>query len=275
MADDPDFSTLRATYGGEVVTPETVDKSDPLYDIPKEWEDLFVLLERGTPLNVQAPGAAGRRIGGEPFEPTGPTVTGGGGKRITLADLVRDYYRADTKTLAQYQQMLWLGGFYTGKTVPAFGIADERGEAAFRKAALRAARSKKTFSEILREAAEAGAGADGNAQAKRAPLSIQVTSPQDIARMARAAAVEMLGSNDVDPEQIQRIVNRYQAVESSAQENAYNANYDGGTTVRAPELQTFVTEELRQDDPVGTTAYTAADSTMANFFGAISGPFGG
>ncbi len=275
MAGDPDFASLLQQYGGGTAAqPAAEDRDDPLYGIPKEWETVHVILDRGEPVRVQAPGAAGRRVGGEPDEPTGPTVTGGGARRISLADLLRDYYRLDGKALAEYQQALWAGGFYSGKATPAFGVADERGFSAFKAAALRAARSEKTFSEVLDEAVASGAG-DTERGRKRAPLTVQVSNPQEIARMARAAAQEILGRGDVAPEQIQAIVSRYQAQEASTQTNAYNASFAGGTFNEAPGIATFVQDELERLNPVEAEAYRGADQVMAAFGQIVGGPFGG
>lgn len=269
---DPDFRTLQEQYGGSASP--TSKKPGDAFSFPEEWETVNVLITRPEPVRMQAPGASGRRVGGDVETQLGPTYVGGGGQQISLANLLRDYWRMPSGLLGSYQQALWLGGFYSGKGTPVFGLADERGAAAFQKAALRAARSGKTLSEVLAEGVAAGAGGGGGGGPRRAPFSAQLTSPTDIARVAEAAGREVLGEAP-SAEQVKRIVQRYQAAESSAQRGAYNAAYSGGTVTQAPSLEAFALDEAEAADPLAADAYAVADEAVANFMAVIQGPFDG
>lgn len=264
----PEFQTLQGQYGGTAVATTSALDDDPVFDFPKAWETAYVLLSRGTPVTTQAPGAAGRRVGGLVEEQVGATVTGGGGERITLADLMREYYHLDSPGLASYQQALWLGGFYTGSATPLFGVADKRGFAAWEDAVRQAARSGKPFQEVLDERVAANAK-----QQEEPPSVIRLTNPTDIARVAKAAGREVLGEAPT-PEQVQSIVRRFHAAERDAQQSAATASTAGGTYNDSPRLEAFALAELERTHPVETEAYRGADQVLRDFGDIISGPFG-
>ena len=84
---------------------------------------------------------------------------------------------------------------------------------------------------------------------ERAPLTVRVSSPDEIAQVIRATARDVIGRKLSD-EETQRIVSAYQQQETAFQQQAYNMDDTGGTVVEPPSAQTVAEQQIRTTAPV-------------------------
>lgn len=91
------------------------------------------------------------------------------------------------------------------------------------------------------------AGQTGGSE--RAPLTVELSNPDDVKRLMREAAKEALGSGTVDDAKLDDIVKRWHAEQRNAQTAGYNAAETGGTVTQAPDFETFADQAAREIDP--------------------------
>lgn len=87
---------------------------------------------------------------------------------------------------------------------------------------------------------------------ERAPLTVRLTNPRDLAAVAGALSPRVIGRRATQGE-IDALVQRFHAEEAAAQRTAYGAAETGGTVTEAPTATSFLEEALRETDPQGAT----------------------
>ncbi len=93
---------------------------------------------------------------------------------------------------------------------------------------------------------------DGEEGETRAPLTIRVSNPLDIRRAADASSRAAIGRR-LRPDEIDKLVKSYQALEADEQRGAYNQAETGGTMTAAPDAAAFLTDQAERLDPAGKT----------------------
>lgn len=179
------------------------------------------------------------------------------------SQMEKDFYSLDPTERATLQKRLYAGGFY-GDIDPEkviLGIPDETSFRAYRTAVGRAASyyaagQRKTLDDVLDEAAGiweqvngpggAGAGGRGGGSGSgKQPLTVALTSPEDLRAVAQKTATSTLGRALTDQE-IGRFVSAFHSSQSSAQ----TAEYDEAAVVTAPTSPGVAAEQFaRGTDP--------------------------
>jgi hypothetical protein len=85
-------------------------------------------------------------------------------------------------------------------------------------------------------------------KAARAPLTIELSNPEDIRATLRQTA-QQLYSGDLSPEQEEAFIASYQGMQASAQRQAYGMAETGGTVVGPPNVGVLAEAELRKAHP--------------------------
>lgn len=172
-------------------------------------------------------------------------VPSGGPRTKRQSELEREFYAQDPNDLATLQKRLHAAGLYGGIDPEniVLGVPDEITFKAYQSAVLRAARyydagQHKTVDDVLDEAAgvyeevQAASGRSGSGRT-RAPLSVDLTSPEDLRAIAQRSATSLIGRALSDGE-LSRFVSSFHAAQGQAQSAAYNTGDAGGTAVAAP-----------------------------------------
>lgn len=109
------------------------------------------------------------------------------------------------------------------------------------------------------------------------PFVAQVSNPDDIKKNIRDSFREMIGSGDVDANELQALVAEFQGEQVASQRSMYDAYQDGsggvgpgGTVTAPPSIETFVEQKAQQSNPTAFSAYKYLDK-----FSAISDMLGG
>jgi hypothetical protein len=124
------------------------------------------------------PGAPGTRAPST----TQPTP----GKQASLVQVLQGFYGMDRRTLEEVQRQLYAGGFFsssyysaTNPKTPLFGSTDDDSFAAFKSAAVQAARSGKALPDVLKSAMDSvAAGGGPGAKTPTAPKPQPVIQPR-------------------------------------------------------------------------------------------------
>lgn len=221
-----DPSEVGALLGGG----EDEDEGD-IYGIPKALSTKRVAWEPMTPPTPNDIFRAGER-GSDPSELFGAP---------TAAEMIADFYSLDRDSLVELQKNLTAFGWYKGKSDPnEANLADEGFFKAWKSVVTVAARSGRSIQEVL----GSGASAAGDGKGDR-PLSIRLSNPDDIDSNVKKLAKQIVGRNISDDE-VARIREAYQSLESADQTAAYNVLETGGTIEeQTPSLETFAEDQLR------------------------------
>ena len=92
---------------------------------------------------------------------------------------------------------------------------------------------------------------------ERAPFQSVVSNPDDLRRAGGDLAQQVLGSSDVDPAAMNKIVSGFQGLEAGAQRQEYDTQESGGTVTRPPDFETYAGQELRKLNPLKADARKA------------------
>lgn len=92
-----------------------------------------------------------------------------------------------------------------------------------------------------------------------APLTIELTNPEDLKAGLHDMFRSKLGQGNIDPAKIDAMVAAYQQHEASYQRQQYANAETGGTVVAPPSLATFADEQAKQIDPTAYDAYKVLD----------------
>jgi hypothetical protein len=196
---------------------------------------------------------------------------------VLSSKLKSSFYALEPAELRDLQKRLWAGGFYKGvdpdKVI--LGVHDDYTAAAYeglidRSAQFYQAGRKFTPDDVLDQAAgvydqvnaakgrRAGLGPDGGAgDTTRAPLTVDLTSPEDLRAIAQRAAVSALGRALRDDE-LNRFVTSFQGRERQAQTQGYNIsdpNGAGGTAVSPPDPSVAAQQFAQGVAPVESGAH--------------------
>lgn len=103
-----------------------------------------------------------------------------------------------------------------------------------------------------------GSGGGGGGGARRAPLQIRLSDPDDLKAAFRQAARRSTGGVFIDPAQLDEMVSAYQEKEAAAQRQAYA----GASEVTAPpSADTFTEQQIEETDPGAIEANKFASMT--------------
>ena len=127
-----------------------------------------------------------------------------------------------------------------------------------------------TWQQMMTTLGEAGGLNGGSGGPTRAPLVTRTSNPETLRRYLRRAVVEMTGSSQSPDIDIDQMVEAYQAIERSHQENLYNAQVTGGEVVEPPSVDEFVQGELEEDFGVEIQANSIAERA-GSLLGKIAG----
>lgn len=236
-----------------------------------------------TPVNLTAPttetvlGGFGPGVGpGAPGTRAPSSVQTVPGQKATVTETLQGFYGLDQAALTNMQHRLYVAGFYPagyyGKSAksPQFGSPDDDSFAAFKSAAVQAARSGKPLPDVISTAAAAvAAGGGPGAPTRIPPAVLQPPSPVDIRAQVVASAKEKYGH--AAPESlVNHIIDEYQRATVAQQEALNTAQAVGGTVPQVPNLPAFVDQRLQQAAP-GEVAMNNAGHAAALVMQAFSG----
>lgn len=92
--------------------------------------------------------------------------------------------------------------------------------------------------------------------AGKAPLTKQVLSLDELRPAIRKGFIETLGIG-LSQDEVDHLATQYQALQSGAQQQAYNMQDAGGTVTAPPDPTTFAAARAREQDPQGAQAHDA------------------
>lgn len=189
-----------------------------------------------------------------------PSTTGGTPAQTqTLVQVLQSFYATDTPTLTSIQRQLYAGGFYpssyysaTNPKAPQFGSADDDSFAAFKSAAVQAARSGKPLTDVINQAitAASASGLGGVGTPKPKPI-VQPPSPVDIYSQIEESQKTKFGHGVISRKQIESIITDYQTLVTTQRERLQQAQIDNtaATVPQVPNLQPYVEQRLAQAAP--------------------------
>lgn len=198
----------------------------------------------------------------------------------TLTETLQQFYTLGGAALQDWQRRLYLGGYFPASyygpnpKTPQFGSADDDSYAAFKSAAVQAARSGRPLDDVI-NTAMASTAAGGGPGAKKAipPAVLQPPSPIDIRAQVVASAKDKYGHGA--PEAVvNHIIDEYQRLTVAQQQALNTAQVSGGTVPQVPNLSSFVDERLQQAAPTDVAmngALGAANLVMQAFQGGSGG----
>lgn len=163
---------------------------------------------------------------------------------------------------AYLQMAMKSAGLYTAKEKFRLGTWDSNTRNAYRKLLEFANGTGASWQEALQEYGKARVGQeelDALEEEGRAPLSVKVSNPLDIRRVADAAARGAIGRK-LRADELDRLVGAYQQLEAQEQTTAYGVSETGGTMTAAPDPQSFFTAEAEQIDPQGAAQMDALET---------------
>lgn len=142
------------------------------------------------------------------------------GEQPTADNVVKAFASADPVSLAQMQRALYLGGWYTGKYTPSYGVISPQDVSAFAHAVVTAGQSGQSVSDLLLNHAKVGmqsgivAAQQQLATAKAkvlAPQAINVPAEGDLEAQAQQAFENVLGRK-AKPKEAAAFAAAYQAM---------------------------------------------------------------
>lgn len=95
----------------------------------------------------------------------------------------------------------------------------------------------------------------------RAPLTVQLSNPEDLKKVFSQVALATTGVGKIDDADADAMVAAFQQHERSFQQRAFNAI--GGEIVAAPSVQSFAADEIDELDEGGVAAKRYADNAQA------------
>ena len=185
----------------------------------------------------------------------------------TTSQMAKELYAKDPGELRELQKRLYAAGFYGTYDVDkiVLGVPDEVTFEAYSTAVQRAgayyaAGKKKTVDDVIDESAgildqiygkggRRGGSGDGDGSQKRAPLTIGLTSPDDLRAVAQKTATGTIGRALTDSELAQFVASFHQA-QASSQTASYNADVTGGTVTDVTDPGVAAENFARQQAPV-------------------------
>jgi len=229
-----------------------------------------VAMDRGTRAPVVAEGPVRSPIGQAPSVPSNPAMAErrykSGEERTLVAGL-------SPERIAQLQRQLVNAGLLTGRVV--LGVWDDSSATAFRQVLAIANVNGYTADEALQYVATQSALPEnilGDSTDTRAPLSVQLSSPADLARIFQQTAEATMGRR-LDQADIDKLVGSYQSLEQGYQQTTYGQAETGGTLTAPPSATAFAESELEQTNPGEVGAAAIAD-TFDNFLSILGGAGG-
>lgn len=175
------------------------------------------------------------------------------------------------EAIAGLQRQLVNAGLLTGRVV--LGVWDDTSAAAFRQVLAIANVNGYNVDEALQYVATQAANPENViGAASRAPLTVSLTNPTDLARIFQQTAEATMGRR-LDTPDIEKLVNSYQQLESGYQNTAYGQQETGGTVTAPPSAGAFAESELEETNP-GEVGATEIANQFDNFLDIIGGAGG-
>ena len=140
----------------------------------------------------------------------------------------------------------------------ALGLWDETSATAMSRVLAYANKRGLLWSDALDEYAAHGDAAGVNAGPKRAAFTPRLSNPDDLRKTFKQVAFNSTGGNFLDDGAYERMVASYQDAEMKAQRAQYDAAVSGGTTVDAPNAQTFAETQLKETNAADVQANSFA-----------------
>lgn len=120
--------------------------------------------------------------------------------------------------------------------------------------------SKKAYQSVLEYANAAGVGwqealelmrgeGDVVEGPERQPLTVQLSNPDDLKKIAKGVGVKVLGRR-LNDDELAKFVAAYQAEERRAQQEAYDLAPTGGTVTAPADPSVMAEQQARKDNPV-------------------------
>lgn len=266
--DEPEFqlNTLFGVDAGVANTPVLLQRDNGYKGLRTGWGGSS---QKFTP-EVSAP-----LVGAATRDPKTGKVTG-------VQGVLNGFYGMDPDSLTNLQQQLYVGGFYSsayytksGKR-PQFGVADEDSFAAFKKAAVRAARSGATLSETISTGVDAGQKAAAEEEDPAEPLIIEQTDPATLREVALEYGKKTLGRHPSEA-QIQQYINTYRDMQASYQQRAYAMSGSGrpggtgGTLDEVPAPSDFAVTQFKSQNPLEARTHSALEAATS-FYDLLKAP---
>lgn len=208
-----------------------------------------------------------------------------------LSDVMKSFGSLRGANLAQIQQALYLGGFYTGNYTPTLGVLHNQDLDAFRESLKIASQAGGNLAQFLGEAAKAGQEQGTKTQHNYEQLThvLHTTDPNRVSQTIEAAFSDALGRGPSKEEKA-RFVASFRARETAYQQQQFSAedaarqayinrdvsgaDYSGAVSQtvgsEAPDLTADATAEARQDYPGEYGAHKIA-AVGQEFFNMIRG----
>lgn len=169
--------------------------------------------------------------------------------------------------VARLQTALDTAGLYSPKSKYRLGLWEDTSIAAYvgllefaNRSGMEAQQAMRHISKFGLPAGMTGTGALGGGGAgsgtggtERDPLTITLSSPDDLRAVADRTARKALGRKLSDNE-LSSFVSAYQQMQSSAQRQDYNLQETGGTVVAPPTVESFAEAKVQQLDPLAHEA---------------------
>ncbi len=226
--------------------------------------------DRRNPVGVNPGHVATRRTGPgtrmadavfDPFDPEGfavevtPGYMNGAGQAMWAG--------ASIETIAWLQEQLVHAGLIGADDAYPKGVYDNGTDKAFDFILAYANAQGLTWEAALAQyqsgyqsALSAGKGPRGP---KGPTFTPRLSNPDDLKKVFKQVTMQNLGGNFLDEAQVSQMVEAYNQIELGSQRQAFNAAVGGGgTTVEAPQADTFAEGELAKIDPTGVKAAKTA-----------------
>jgi acyl-CoA synthetase (AMP-forming)/AMP-acid ligase II len=127
--------------------------------------------------------------------------------------------------------------------------------------------SMKTWQQTLDDITAVGGTIDKQDGRTRAPLTVELTNPDDLKSVAQKVAQTLYGGNLPEAD-LERFVNTFHGMESGAQSQAYGMAESGGTVVAPPNASVAAESQIRAEHPdqVAATAFGARMGDIISTF---------
>lgn len=194
----------------------------------------------------------------------------------TLTEVLQGFYGMDPSALANLQQQLWAGGYYAssyyGKTPkpPQFGTPDDDSYAAFKSAAVQAARSGAALPDVLDQALKSNAanGGPGGSGTGTSGGAKTLTHPDDLRAVLRTVAQQVIGRRP-DPSLEENFIAAFHNAEAQAGQPDGQGNVIAGPQDVSAIAEQYLQHALPQE--AYDNGYLGAFSTFRKMIGGGSG----
>jgi hypothetical protein len=182
---------------------------------------------------------------------------------------------AEKQKFLDTQDRLWRAGLMSKK--PNRGNADPLTQKALNDAAIMASTSGRTLDETIDALIAGNPNGPDNKEARQKEFrDIKLTNKESIAEAAKKIAPDLIGSQPGE-DQIAKLAANYNAMELSQQNAIYDAadatdpaQGGGVITYKQPDIQTYIQNELRNQNPVASKGM-AIGQHLAEFMNLLGG----